>query len=131
MQPHSPYFASSRNYGNLKEYEKKPFKALKEDEKEKVWGAYLDNLRYALDDIERLLQNVDGDVVISADHGELMGDHGMYYHMPGNIHPKLKKVPWVRVKGDDKQTAVPDVTLDGVENAQEVSEEQLEALGYL
>jgi hypothetical protein len=38
-----------------------------------VWEAYLDNLRYVLDNIEELLQNVDGKVVISADHGELFG----------------------------------------------------------
>lgn len=131
MQPHSPYFASSRDYDELKDYEKRPFKAMKEGRTDIVWEAYIENLRYVLDDLERLLENVGGDVVITADHGELMGDHRMYYHMPGNPHPKLKKVPWVRTTATDQRTSDPDVTLDGVGNAQEVSEKQLEALGYM
>lgn len=134
MQPHSPYFASSTEYEELADHEKYPFKVLKEgtqEEKQTVWKAYLDNLRYALDHVETLLENVDGTVVITADHGELLGDHRMYYHMPGNPHPKLKKVPWVKVNGKDEHTRTPDVTLKGHENAQEISEEQLEALGYI
>lgn len=134
MQPHSPYFASSNRYSKLMQHEKAPFRVLKnggKEEKEKVWEAYLDNLRYALDYIQVLIENVDGKVVISADHGELLGDHRMYYHMPGNPHPKLKKVPWVEVEAENKQTLEPDVALTGHDSAQEASEEQLEALGYI
>ena len=134
MQPHSPYFASSTEYDELEEYEKHPFRALKRggsEASQKVWEAYLDNLRYALDYIEILIENVDGTVVISADHGELLGDHRMYYHMPGNPHPKLKKVPWVEVESKDHRTHDPDVSLEGHKNAQQASDEQLEALGYI
>jgi hypothetical protein len=133
MQPHSPYFASSDEYEALKNYEKAPFETVAtgdEAAKKQVWEAYLDNLRYVLDDIEELLQNVDGKVVISADHGELFGEH-MHYHMPGNPHPKLKKVPWVEIQASDNRTIEPNVELAGHENAEEVSEEQLEALGYI
>ena len=133
MQPHSPYFASSDEYELLKDHEKAPFKAVatgNDAAKEQVWEAYLDNLRYVLDDIEDLLQNIDGKVVISADHGELFGKH-MHYHMPGNPHPKLKKVPWVEIEATDNRTLEPDIELTGYENAVEVSEEQLEALGYM
>ena len=134
MQPHSPYFASSTEYDELMEHEKRPFKTLKEGGDEasgKVWNAYMDNLRYGLDWVETLLENVDGTVVLTADHGELLGDHRMYYHMPGNLHPKLKKVPWVEIEAEDGHTYNPDVSLSGHENAEKASEEQLNALGYL
>lgn len=134
MQPHSPYFSSSTSYDELAEHEKAPFRVLKRGEREenqKVWNAYVDNLRYALDHVEVLLENVDATVVISADHGELLGDHRMYYHMPGNFHPKLKKVPWVKIEAEDQQTMDPDVALVGHEDTGQVSEEQLEALGYM
>ncbi|GAB6860723.1 hypothetical protein ACFR97_01095 [Haloplanus litoreus] len=132
MQPHSPYFASSKEYDQLLEYEKHPFGALKDGtDRETVWAAYLENLRYVLDHVESLLENVDGDVVITADHGELFGEHRMYYHMPGNPHPRLKRVPWLRVEASDERTIRPDVTLDGRAGAPEASEKQLEALGYL
>jgi hypothetical protein len=133
MQPHSPYFASSDKYDELMGHEKAPFQAVAtgdEVTKQQVWEAYLDNLRYVLDNIEELLQNVDGKVVISADHGELFGEH-MHFHMPGNPHPKLKKVPWVETEASDNRTIEPDVELTGHKNAEEVSEEQLEALGYI
>ena len=134
MQPHSPYFASSTNYDELAEHEKAPFRVLKNGGKKEsqiVWDAYLDNLRYALDHVEVLVENVDGTVVISADHGELLGDQRMYYHMPANLHPKLKKVPWVEIEAVDNRTSDPDVTLTGYKNAEDASEEQLEALGYI
>ena len=39
-----------------------------------VWESYRENLRYVLDDVELLLENLDaGTVVISADHGNAMG----------------------------------------------------------
>jgi len=131
MQPHSPYFASSESYEELKEYESSPFEAMKQGETERVWNAYIDNLRYVLNSVEVLLQNIDGDVIITADHGELMGDHRMYYHMPGNPHPKLRKVPWAQTTATDRRSLEPDVVLDGTEGAQQVSEDQLKALGYL
>ncbi|SEP20867.1 hypothetical protein SAMN05216388_10453 [Halorientalis persicus] len=133
MQPHSPYYSTTTEYENLEEYELHPFKALRGEkyQNEKVWDAYIDNLRYALDSIEKLLDNIDGKVVITADHGELLGDQGMYYHMPGNPHPKLKKVPWVQIESTDNRSIDPDVSLSGRESAQDISEDQLEALGYL
>jgi hypothetical protein len=132
MQPHSPYYASSKKYDELSELEKSPFEALRNGaSKDKVWQAYLDNLRYVLDHVETLLENVDGTVLITADHGELFGEWGMYYHHAGHPHPNLKKVPLVKTEERDKETVVPDVTLgDGDENY-EVSDKQLKALGYL
>ncbi len=132
MQPHAPYFSTSKEYPELNEYEKYPFRFLKtKSEKEKVWESYIDNLRYVLDHVERLLKNADGDVVITADHGELFGRQGIYSHIPGLPHPRLKRVPWVQTEATDTNTVNPSIKLNGVEAAQEVSEEQLEALGYL
>lgn len=55
----------------------------------------------------------------------------MYSHMPGNPYPKVKKIPWVRTEASDERTVEPDITLDGEANADEVTEEQMKALGYL
>lgn len=126
MQPHTPYFSSSENYEELSDLEKHPHSYKKEE----VWEAYLDNLRFVLDEVKVLLENVDGSVVITADHGELMGEMGVNDHPVGHIHPKLRKVPWIRTTGHDQKTRVPDVELSGVNENTEVSTEQLEALGY-
>jgi len=47
--------------------------------------AYYDELRMVLDDVEILLNNVDADTaVITADHGEAMGEYGIYGHARGS-----------------------------------------------
>lgn len=131
MQPHHPYFSSSTNPDELTEIEKNPFAAIKDGRRDEVWDAYLDNLRYGLDWVEKLIQNVDGRVVITSDHGELMGEQKMHFHMVGNPHPTLKKVPWVEVNATDTSSIQPDVAFNRPEEAQEISQDQLEALGYL
>lgn len=130
MQPHHPFFSSSEEIDNLSEMERHPFNALKNGKNDEVWDAYLDNLRYGLDWVEKLINNVDGKVVITSDHGELMGELGMYFHMVGNIHPKLKKVPWVEINATDNKTIEPNISFSGTRDSK-VSKDQLEALGYI
>lgn len=60
---------------------------------------YRDDLRRALDAVEDLLPALDGEVVITADHGELLGEYGgLYRHPPGVYLPELVEVPWFSVE---------------------------------
>lgn len=132
MQPHHPYFSSSTELDELSHVEKNPFTALKSGRyDDDVWEAYLDNLRYALDWVEKLIENVDGKVVITSDHGELLGEQKMYFHMVGNLHPTLRKVPWVEVDATDSESIQTDLSFSEPESAQDITKDQLEALGYL
>lgn len=106
-----------------------PFAVAKRGSEEGVWGAYPDNLRYVLDDVSRLLANIDVErVVITSDHGELFGEWGLYSHHVGSLHPALRKVPWVETTASDTNSANPDVELSL--EPTEPMEEHLEALGY-
>jgi hypothetical protein len=67
-----------------------------------VWESYRENLRYVLDDVELLLENLDaGTVVISADHGNAMGQWGQYGHPGGVPIAPLRNVPWVETMATD------------------------------
>lgn len=69
---------------------------------ETVKGAYRDELRHVLDDVELLLQNIDSDkAIISADHGEAMGEYGLYGHARGVAIDALRVVPWIETEGTD------------------------------
>jgi len=93
---------------------------------DRVWEAYIENLRYVLDDIAIVLDNVDGDVVITADHGNAFGERGAYGH--GFRHVRsVREVPWVGVTGTDTGSYQPAFDPEGVD---ESVDEQLEALGY-
>lgn len=96
-----------------------------------IWQAYIDNLRYVLDDVEVLLENLDAErVVISADHGNAFGEWGVYGHP--NVPLKcLRKVPWYTTKATDEQTYDPGEVEVDTEVDDETVNERLESLGYV
>jgi len=108
-----------------------------------AFGAYLDTLRWVLDDVALLLSACDFDSpVISADHTELFGEYGLYGHHPFPI-PFLHRVPWVELDPDiyGSELQVDDDELEDVRSAPSDSsaaqqdnridtQQQLRALGY-
>lgn len=91
---------------------------------------YLDNHHWVLKDVtDRLLGNLDGEIAITADHGNGLGEWGSWHHPPATIAPPVRRVPWLRVSSDDEHTVTPDLRKG--ENIEASTDEQLEALGYL
>lgn len=135
-QPHRPHIAAAyREERPVTDVENQPWEAVAggEASRAEVWENYLDNLRLALESVGRLLENVDAErVAITADHGELFGEVGMYGHPEGVVHPSLKKVPWAVTTATDSRTSTPDVDLEGEREPTEAEvEEHLKTLGYL
>ncbi len=134
LQPHSPWVANAlKEDRDLNEYEDDWWGYLtKTGDVETVWQSYLDDLRYVLDDIELLLENIAAEkVVISADHGEAFGEYGILGHKIGSIHPKIRKVPWVVTTGEDTQSYTPDTEEPTISDvSREELNRQLRALGY-
>ena len=64
-----------------------------------VKEAYVGNLKYVLREVQRLLEKTRwSKAVITSDHGELLGEHGMYGHPPKKRYPELRLVPWMVVQ---------------------------------
>lgn len=107
-------------------------------DRETVRRCYRKNLEIVLGHVDRLLERLDCRVVVSADHGEYLGDRvpplyrKRYGHGPINTHPRtapLYRVPWFVRPGEtrrDVQTDPP--IMDRSEN--ETPTAQLRALGY-
>jgi hypothetical protein len=102
-----------------------------EVKREAVWEAYLDNLHAALDEVELLLQNVDADrVVVTSDHGNAMGEFGIYGHPSRTPIPPLVTVPWLTLTATDSGDYEPSVErVDSRDNPG--VERRLQDLGYL
>jgi len=64
---------------------------------DKLHEAYEDNLRRALESVSSLVTALPGSIIVTADHGELLGDDGTYGHPGWSEHPKLREVPWLEV----------------------------------
>jgi hypothetical protein len=99
-------------------------------DRDRFMSAYRDNLRAVLDDLELLLSNIDGDVAITADHGDALGEWGVYDHPVGFLHPAVRTVPWVEAEATDTGEHEPDVWKEASETDDDVTE-RLQALGYV
>jgi len=102
-----------------------------------VWTAYESNLEYALEEVERLLKELDGKTVITSDHGNAFGEKtspfgsSVYGHAPGVRIPELVKVPWYECNYDmRKDIKVKNPDTGSIEVEEATVEERLESLGY-
>ena len=59
--------------------------------REAIREAYESNLRYVLSYVSKLVRHLKGIKVITADHGELLGEGGYYGHHP-SYPPKLQEI---------------------------------------
>lgn len=137
MQPHCPFIPwgdeaqakSVENFGN--QDTKDVWQRLRDREltREHVWDGYRENLRVVLEDVELLLDNLDAaDVVITSDHGNALGEWGIYGHKPSLPFRCLREVPWVRTTAVDTGAHEPDYEYQ--DSLEVTTTEQLEALGY-
>ncbi|QKY21963.1 hypothetical protein B4589_016250 (plasmid) [Halolamina sp. CBA1230] len=133
LPPHSPFRATAlRENRPLERYEYRPFDYLRAGgDRDRVWERYLDELRWGLDEVERLLDNVDAErAVITADHGELFGHLGLYSHPTGVPHPRLRRVPWLETTAVDTGEYEPSYEKPDRTHTTEETAKQLEYLGY-
>lgn len=133
-QPHTPWFSNALREGRELEYHEYDWwnYYYETGDIESIWDAYMSDLRYVLDDIEILLENIDAETVaITADHGEAFGEYGVLGHKLGSLHPKIRNVPWIVTSVTDEKTREPVVEEpDRSKMSREKLDEQLEALGY-
>ncbi|MFW6117762.1 MAG: hypothetical protein ACOC6G_04170 [Thermoproteota archaeon] len=67
---------------------------LKKVGRDGVLKAYADTLRSVLKGIKGLLKHLSGKIVITADHGELLGEKNEWGHHPHHHVPQLLEVPY-------------------------------------
>jgi hypothetical protein len=59
---------------------------------------YEENLRIVIESIADLVAELDGRVVVTADHGEAFGEDGVWEHHIETHIPPLVEVPWLEVR---------------------------------
>lgn len=106
---------------------------------ESVWEAYSENLDVVLTEVESLIKELDGKSVITADHGNLVGERlgpiptRRKYGHPYGVHTEeLVKVPWFIVEGEARRKIQADPPVENEVNSVSEAklEDKLEALGY-
>lgn len=137
-QPHSPYIGPT----GIEYFDELPHKlAYKRNKKimvsdEILRQAYRENLDIAVEAAAELIETLDGRTVVSADHGEMLGERGplipirYYGHMTGLYTDELTRVPWLVVDSPERKsiTSDPPSRID-TQSMSEI-EERLRSLGY-
>lgn len=99
---------------------------------DEVRELYLANLRFVLEYVEILLENVDAEkTIVSADHGEAHGELGTWSHPFGWPFAPVKTVPWAETTATNKETYKPRYDVLEREINRGEQKEILQDLGYL
>jgi hypothetical protein len=104
--------------------------------KDEVRNGYRENVKLVMDSVETLVESIEGRTVISADHGELLGDRmspiplRRYGHPRGVYIPELVRVPWLVHERGERRTVTKDAPTETVASDGDVAE-RLEKLGYV
>jgi hypothetical protein len=100
---------------------------------DKVWKAYVDNLRYVAPSVNELILKIEGKTVITSDHGNAFGECAFGLRVFG--HPvklrldALVEVPWYTIEKGDREIRAGDQKEIEAEEDNDI-EERLQALGY-
>lgn len=147
MQPHRPYLGEMaqrlRERVDLVGYRNEGeglqiWGAVKEGHVtvEEVRTAYIETLDIVLDEVESLLEALDGKSVITSDHGEMLGERVLPFtsrvwgHSEGFSTPELRRVPWHEVEYQERRTIKQDEPIANAKLGEHSVKERLTALGY-
>lgn len=142
VQPHAPYMGpTGREYfGDVRGMNiHEMLRDINDPSKEKIaklQTAYRENLKLVLDDVHTLLDALEGKTVVTADHGELLGERHLtlpfreYGHPVGIRVPELVEVPWLVCElGDRRRIVSEKPDYERTEPMEDV-ESLLQDLGY-
>ncbi|MFB6215433.1 MAG: hypothetical protein ABEJ72_00460, partial [Candidatus Aenigmatarchaeota archaeon] len=99
MQPHPPFVNSDiEQVPNRIEAIGQAFNESQraekgEIERKTVIQDYRENLEFVLPYVDNLAEKLSGRTVVTADHGEILGENGLFDHYKGNYRV-LREVPW-------------------------------------
>lgn len=141
MQPHIPFITDrgqeiQERIGNRNAWV--PYRnGLNPVSMDELWEGYNENLELVLDHVSDLLTHIDGKVVISADHGNMVGERQgpvptkRFYGHPWGVYTKeLVKVPWFVIPAAERRSITSDQPITGDAYSEELVMNRLRSLGY-
>lgn len=142
MQPHRPFIGPNgiEKFSHVPEPMTDSIKSGEYDvTRQDVREAYKENLELVLDDVDKLMRELEGKTVVSGDHGELLGEGQSplplttYGHVHGVYTPELTEVPWLEYDEGTRKNIVseePSEATEVTEKEMDKIDERLEKLGY-
>jgi hypothetical protein len=101
---------------------------------EGVRNAYTENLELVLESVKEIVDSVEGNVLITADHGDFLGEHRRFGHHTKKRMKENTEVPWLMIKGRGKarkEKKSEKREENATKSDEQVMKERLAALGYI
>ncbi|MUV88831.1 hypothetical protein GJ629_02100 [Halapricum sp. CBA1109] len=103
-----------------------------------IWNAYRENLASVLPVVETILDEIEGKHIVTADHGQALGDRAYpvpmreWGHPPGIYIDEIVEVPWLSYQNGERREIVtaPPVEVDD-DHGEAVVRDRLADLGYV
>lgn len=135
LQPHNPYLGPS---GEDFEYHSSLHKTVTRSPvtEATLQDAYRENLDIVLDEVETLIQELPGKTIVTADHGEFVGEREFpiplkrYGHPRGIYAKELVEIPWLEFHNGERREVVAEYTQSDIEYDEEEVKEHLRDIGY-
>ncbi|MDG5761544.1 hypothetical protein QA600_19620 [Natronococcus sp. A-GB1] len=134
MQPHHPYLGPT---GESIEHHRPTAVTVYRNNLsvETLQKAYKENLEIVLEEVERLFERLEGRMVVTADHGDFLGEKPYlipvrdYGHPRGIRREEVTTVPWHVYESGSRKILEADKPFDKKETNHEI-EQHLKNLGY-
>lgn len=94
LQPHPPFIGETKILVNPRDIWHKVKKG--ELDRKKLRKARDGNLKLVLKEVESLIGHLDGKIVITSDHGEMLGERPLFKQLFFD-YKKLVEVPWLEI----------------------------------
>jgi len=149
MQPHAPHLGSIQTDFEQKGFNKYHGMGVQPVRKEgmSIWNAvrkglitserlhesYIENLQIAEESVESLISKLNGKTVISADHGENLGERvlGLRLYGHGYDTPECRFVPWLELDYESRRRVIASEPVSDVRPGDSTIDRRLRDLGYL
>lgn len=146
IQPHVPFIAdggteSNSDIGNRDPDQLPIWRELMEGRsthtRTEIWELYEQNLEVALPAVQGLLDAIEGRTVVTADHGNMVGDRARpvpireWGHPRGVYTDELVTIPWLVYESGDRRSITEGDLRDVDEHEASLVEERLADLGYV
>jgi len=137
MQPHEPFLSEHGQWvSDRLKWKGNQYHLPAAVSLDDLQRAYQENLNVVLTHVNALIEEINGKIVVSSDHGELLGERLSPIPIRGLEHPEkiyedvLLCVPWLEIDTDNRRAIKPDPPKEQNQIASKKAKKRLKQLGY-
>lgn len=91
---------------------------------------YIENLNIVLKHVKKLINSLNGKIIITSDHGNYLGEKGKFGHPKYEYSKELRQVPWLTIDSDSRPEIIEMEPIEDTNICDESVEKRLRDLGY-